>query len=110
MTWRKAYRSFWCRFFSRESACTSISRLFLPTSLLAPFLIAAVVSKFIGCGLGALGLGKAKALRIGVGMIPRGEVGMIVAQIGLAYGILSETHTPLWCSCPWRRPLWRRRS
>lgn len=27
-------------------------------------------SKFIGCGLGALGLGKINALRIGVGMIP----------------------------------------
>jgi Kef-type K+ transport system membrane component KefB len=54
-------------------------------------LLAAVVSKFIGCGLGALGLGSVDALRVGVGMIPRGEVGMIVAQIGLAFGILSRT-------------------
>ena len=53
-------------------------------------LVAAVVSKFIGCGLGALGLGKADALRIGVGMIPRGEVGMVVAQIGLGFGIISQ--------------------
>lgn len=54
-------------------------------------LVAAVASKFIGCGLGALGLGKTDALRIGVGMIPRGEVGMIVAQIGLGFGILSRS-------------------
>jgi Kef-type K+ transport system membrane component KefB len=54
-------------------------------------LAAAVISKFIGCGLGALGLGKADALRVGVGMIPRGEVGMVVAQIGLGFGILSHT-------------------
>ena len=54
-------------------------------------LVAAVVSKFIGCGLGALGLGKADALRIGVGMIPRGEVGMVVAQIGLGFGIISQS-------------------
>jgi len=54
-------------------------------------LAAAVVSKFIGCGLGALGLGKADALRVGVGMIPRGEVGMVVAQIGLGFGILSRS-------------------
>jgi Kef-type K+ transport system membrane component KefB len=54
-------------------------------------LLAAVVSKFIGCGLGALGLGKANALRVGVGMIPRGEVGMVVAQIGLGFGILSHS-------------------
>jgi Kef-type K+ transport system membrane component KefB len=53
-------------------------------------LLAAVASKFIGCALGALGLGKADALRIGVGMIPRGEVGMVVAQIGLGFGIISQ--------------------
>jgi Kef-type K+ transport system membrane component KefB len=54
-------------------------------------LVAAAISKFIGCGLGALGLGKADALRVGVGMIPRGEVGMVVAQIGLGFGILSRS-------------------
>ena len=54
-------------------------------------LAAAVISKFIGCGLGALGLGKAEALRVGVGMIPRGEVGMVVAQLGLGFGILSQS-------------------
>jgi Kef-type K+ transport system membrane component KefB len=53
-------------------------------------LLAAVVSKFIGCGLGAWGLGKADALRVGVGMIPRGEVGMVVAQIGLGFGIITQ--------------------
>ena len=62
------------------------------TAVLAVVLVlAAIVSKFIGCGLGALPLGKTDAVRIGVGMIPRGEVGMIVAQIGLAYGILSQS-------------------
>jgi Kef-type K+ transport system membrane component KefB len=53
-------------------------------------LAAAMVSKFIGCGLGAWRLGKADALRIGVGMIPRGEVGMVVAQIGLGFGVISQ--------------------
>jgi Kef-type K+ transport system membrane component KefB len=62
------------------------------TSILAVVLLAAaVISKFIGCGLGALGLGKVNALRVGVGMIPRGEVGMIVAQIGLGFGILGRS-------------------
>ena len=61
------------------------------TAILALVLLAAaIVSKFVGCGLGALGLGKVDALRVGVGMIPRGEVGMIVAQIGLGFGILSR--------------------
>jgi Kef-type K+ transport system membrane component KefB len=58
--------------------------------LAAVILAAAIVSKFIGCGIGALSLGKADALRIGVGMIPRGEVGMVVAQIGLGLGIIGQ--------------------
>lgn len=50
----------------------------------------AVLSKFVGCGIGALRLGRKQALRIGIGMIPRGEVGMIVAQIGLSSAILTR--------------------
>ncbi len=54
-------------------------------------LAAAVASKVVGCGLGALRLGRADALRVGVGMIPRGEGGMVVAQIGLGFGILERS-------------------
>lgn len=68
------------------SAFTQLSTAVLALVILA----AAVVSKFIGCGLGALGLGKTEALRVGVGMVPRGEVGMVVAQLGLGFGILSQ--------------------
>ncbi|HEU0185749.1 MAG TPA: cation:proton antiporter [Blastocatellia bacterium] len=58
--------------------------------------ILAVLSKLIGCGLAAWPLGKKKAMQIGMGMVPRGEVGVIVAQIGLslnavdaaAYGVV----------------------
>jgi Kef-type K+ transport system membrane component KefB len=53
--------------------------------------LVAIVSKLGGCGLGALGLGKANALRIGVGMVPRGEVGMVVAQIGLTTAAVSDS-------------------
>ncbi|MGH9495095.1 MAG: cation:proton antiporter [Candidatus Sulfotelmatobacter sp.] len=51
--------------------------------------LVAVVSKFAGCGLGAYRLGRTDATRVGVGMIPRGEVGMVVAQIGLSLGVIS---------------------
>src|SRR5581483_858160 len=51
--------------------------------------LVAVVSRIVGCGLGALRLGRADALRIGAGMVPRGEVGMVVAQIGLRTNVLS---------------------
>jgi len=60
-------------------------------SLTAIILLAAVLSKLIGCGLGAWSLGRADALRIGVGMIPRGEVGMVVAQIGLRLGFIENS-------------------
>jgi Kef-type K+ transport system membrane component KefB len=53
--------------------------------------IAAVVSKLIGCGLGAYRLGMRDMLRIGSGMIPRGEVGMVVAQIGFAMGVVDKS-------------------
>lgn len=51
----------------------------------------AIITKVVGCGLPALSLGKIPALQIGVGMIPRGEVGIIVAQIGLSMKVLSDS-------------------
>lgn len=53
-------------------------------------LAAAIFSKFAGCGAGALRLGRADATRIGIGMIPRGEVGLVVAQIGMRLGVITE--------------------
>lgn len=53
-------------------------------------LLAAVASKLIGCGLGAARLGMSDALKVGVGMVPRGEVGMVVAQIGLSIGVIPK--------------------
>lgn len=51
----------------------------------------AVVSKLVGCGLGALSLGRKSALIVGVGMVPRGEVGIIVASLGQQAGVFSGT-------------------
>ena len=52
--------------------------------------VLAILSKLIGCGLGALSLGRRDALRIGVGMVPRGEVGLIVASVGLRLHTISD--------------------
>ena len=52
--------------------------------------IIAIVTKFIGCGLGALGMGKRQAAQVGIGMVPRGEVGIVVAQIGLGLAAITE--------------------
>jgi Kef-type K+ transport system membrane component KefB len=54
--------------------------------------IIAIVGKVLGAGIGAL-IGKMKsidALRIGVGMVSRGEVGLIVAAYGLSAKLITE--------------------
>ena len=56
---------------------------------LALITLIALVSKLIGGGLGALALGKRGALIVGVGMMPRGEVGVVIASLGLAAGVFS---------------------
>lgn len=53
-------------------------------------LVAAVFSKLVGCGLGAFQLGGKDMLRIGFGMVPRGEVGMVVAQLGLSMAVIEK--------------------
>lgn len=55
-------------------------------------IIWAVASKVIGCGLGAklCGYSGQDSLRIGVGMISRGEVALIVANNGIAAGLMRE--------------------
>lgn len=50
----------------------------------------AIVSKLVGGGLGAISLGARGALIVGVGMIPRGEVGIVIASLGLAAGVFSN--------------------
>jgi len=54
--------------------------------------VGAVVTKIIGCYLGALlkGFSSLSSIRVGVGMVSRGEVGLIVASVGLAAGIISR--------------------
>jgi fructose-specific phosphotransferase system IIA component len=56
------------------------------------YTVFAICAKVIGCGAPALLLGfnPKGALRIGVGMIPRGEVALIIAGIGLASGVLTN--------------------
>ena len=55
--------------------------------------IIAVVTKIIGCGLGAKACGykNYQCLRIGVGMISRGEVALIVANKGIEAGLMSAS-------------------
>jgi Kef-type K+ transport system membrane component KefB len=53
----------------------------LYTAIVISFL--AIVSKVVGCGLPLWKEGRLSALQVGVGMLPRGEVALIVALVGL---------------------------
>ena len=90
----RAFPNFWCRSSWRVSVCMWT----FPFSPRQPRLSSRwccwrrpSFRNSSAADLGALGLGKIDAFRVGVGMIPRGEVGMIVAQIGLGFGILSRS-------------------
>jgi Kef-type K+ transport system membrane component KefB len=82
-------------------------------------IIVAVTTKLFGCGLPAMYFLKSKqqGLRVGIGMISRGEVGLIVAGVGVTAGILtSEVYstiiimvvvttiiTPIWLKLEYRK-------
>jgi len=61
----------------------------------AAIIVIAFASKYIGCSLGAKigerGMDRSSTNIIGIGMIPRGEVGIIVATIGfVTYGVITQ--------------------
>lgn len=58
--------------------------------LLAAVLVLAALTKLVPAYLAARPLGRAEAAVVGVGMIPRGEVGIVVASIGAAEGVVDE--------------------
>ena len=58
--------------------------------LLALVTVVAATTKLAGAWLGARSMGGREALFVGVGMVPRGEVGIIVAGIGGAAGVIDE--------------------
>jgi len=55
-------------------------------------LIAAILTKAVGCAIGArlTGFGNMESLRVGIGMISRGEVALITASIGLADRLIDQ--------------------
>ncbi|MGM9320150.1 cation:proton antiporter [Deinococcus aquaticus] len=68
-----------------------LSVLGTPTVIVAGLILTvlAVIGKVVGGLLGARSMGGQQALLVGVGMVPRGEVGLIVASLGLGAGIIN---------------------
>jgi Kef-type K+ transport system membrane component KefB len=84
-------------FFTVIGAQVDLSQLNADLLLMGLALVAiAIITKFVGCGLPALFFLKDRraAARVGVGMISRGEVGLIVAGLAVTSGfILPETYS-----------------
>ena len=82
-------------------------------------IVVAIATKLFGCGLPSMFFlkNKAQGMRVGIGMISRGEVGLIVAGVGVTLGILkSEVYstivimvavttiiTPIWLKMEYRK-------
>ncbi len=76
-------------FFLLVGINVSLGSIFAPETMVLVILIslAAILTKYIGCGYAARKIGKGSGMIVGVGMMPRGEVGIIIAAIALGTGI-----------------------
>lgn len=91
----ESYMMFGPIFFASIGLKTDIGDL--NTSILlfsAAFIIVALITKIIGCGLisKVCGFSWGDSLKIGVGMMTRGEVALIVSQKGLAVGLMEPVY------------------
>lgn len=77
-------------FFVLIGVNADLAAMFQPQALLiaGALFVVAVIGKLVS-GIGARGL-RADRLLIGIGMLPRGEVGLIFASIGLTQGVLDD--------------------
>jgi Kef-type K+ transport system membrane component KefB len=79
-------------FFVVTGARLDLSVFAEPSVLLVTGVITAVaIAGKVGGGmLGARSMGRREALAVGVGMVPRGEVGFLVAALGLSLGVVGD--------------------
>jgi Kef-type K+ transport system membrane component KefB len=79
-------------FFAIIGAQVDLRGINLEVLTIAGIIIAiAILSKLVGCGLSSMLFlkDKTKSMRVGIGMVSRGEVGLIVAGVGVTSGVLS---------------------
>jgi Kef-type K+ transport system membrane component KefB len=79
-------------FFAVTGANIDMSALLDPELLIIVLVLAVmgVVTKLVGGIAGAWKLGKWNSIVVGVGMSPRGEVGIVVAALGLSLGLVNQ--------------------
>ncbi len=92
-----AYMVFTPVFFANIGMMTNMRNMNSEILIFALLLIvAAVISKIMGCGLGAklCGMSGHQSLVVGIGMVARSEVALMVAQKGLDSGLIPEVALP----------------
>ncbi len=80
-------------FFAIIGAQVNFHEVNLEILMLSGLLISiAIITKLFGCGIPSCYFlkNKSQGIRVGIGMISRGEVGLIVAGVGVASGILTS--------------------
>ncbi len=90
-----SYMLFGPVFFASIGLQTNIKTLDMSILLFSlAFVLTGMLAKIIGCGLAgrALGFKGKDTLKIGVGMMTRGEVALIVSQKGLAVGLMDSRY------------------
>ncbi|MEG1932960.1 MAG: cation:proton antiporter [Kiritimatiellia bacterium] len=82
-------------FFAVMGMMVDVTQMMRPTVLFLglAYTGVAILAKIIGCGLPTLlfGFNGLGALRVGLGMVPRGEVALIIAGIASSSGLLGDT-------------------
>jgi Kef-type K+ transport system membrane component KefB len=109
-------------FFAIIGAQVDFRAVNLEILMLSGIIIAvAIATKLFGCGIPAWLLlkNRTQGMRVGIGMISRGEVGLIVAGVGVTSGILTSSVystiiimvaattiiTPIWLKMEYRKEL-----
>lgn len=79
-------------FFAVTGAQLDLSSLLDPAiaALAIGLAVVGVITKAVGGYVGSRSIGHWSAVTVGFGMVPRGEVGIVVANLGLAAGLLSS--------------------
>ncbi len=80
-------------FFAIIGAQVDLRGINLDVLIIAGIMVSiAIATKILGCGLPSLIFlkDKSKAMRVGIGMVSRGEVGLIIAGVGATSGVLSR--------------------
>jgi Kef-type K+ transport system membrane component KefB len=79
-------------FFISIGLSINLSQLSIKPLYVVLFIVLAIIAKFLGSTMGAkvARFDMTRAIRIGIGMIPRGEVALIIATMGFHRGIIDS--------------------